>query len=196
MKNRLIFCFCIFGILFAALNISAQTVDLPDLIFQPEPMTGTDSELRVALGDTAPDFELPSISGETIRLSDYRGAKNVVLSFVPAAWTPVCSSQWPGYNLALDYFEEEDAVILGITVDNLPTLHAWTTAMGVIDFPVLSDFYPHGQVAQCYGVLRNSGVSERALFLIDKQGIIRFIDVHNINERPPLEELVNALRAL
>lgn len=182
--------------LFTTLYISAQSVELPDLIFQPEPMSGTDSELLVAVGDPAPDFELPSINRETIRLSDYRGSKNVVLSFVPAAWTPVCSSQWPGYNLALDYFEETDAVILGITVDNLPTLYAWTTAMSGIDFPVLSDFYPHGKVAKSYGILRTSGISERALFIIDKQGIIRFIDVHKINERPPLEELVNALRAL
>ncbi|MGJ8649638.1 MAG: peroxiredoxin [Opitutaceae bacterium] len=176
--------------------MSAQSVELPTLIFQPPPMSGTDSELRVAIGDIAPDFKLPSINGEVIQLSDYRGDKNVVISFVPAAWTPVCSSQWPGYNLALDYFKESDAVILGITVDNLPTLYAWTTAMSGIDFPVLSDFYPHGEVAQSYGVLRSSGVSERALFVIDKQGIIRYIDVHDINERPPLEELVNAVRAL
>lgn len=196
MKNRHTFSLSILGMIFAALYVSAQTVDLPDLIFHPEPMSGTDSKLLVAVGDKAPEFKLPSINGETIRLSDYRGVKNVVLSFVPAAWTPVCSSQWPGYNLALDYFKEEDAVILGITVDNLPTLYAWTTAMSGIDFPVLSDFYPHGKVAQSYGVLRSSGVSERALFIIDKQGIIRFVDVHNINERPPLEDLVNALRAL
>lgn len=176
--------------------LSSQTVSLPELVYQPGELSGVDSVSKLKIGDTAPDFELHSIDGKKVRLSDFRGRKNVVISFVPAAWTPVCSSQWPGYSLSIDYFKEADATILGITVDNLPTLHAWTTAMGGLDFPVLSDFYPHGAVAQKYGVLRSNGMSERALFVIDKKGIIRYIDVHNINERPPLEDLVAALKAL
>jgi len=85
---------------------------------------------------------------------------------------------------------------LGITVDNLPTLHAWTQEMGGLWFPVLSDFWPHGAVAAKYGVLRSDGTAERALFVIDKQGVIRYVDVHDINERPPLDELVRALERL
>ena len=92
----------------------------------------------------------------------------MVISFVPAAWTPVCSDQWPGYNIAKDVFDSHDAVLLGITVDNIPTLFAWTRQMGDLWFPVLSDFWPHGRVADSYGVLRGDGVSERALFVIDK----------------------------
>jgi peroxiredoxin (alkyl hydroperoxide reductase subunit C) len=117
----------------------------------------------------------------------------VVLSFVPAAWTPVCSDQWPGYNITKNIFEENEAILLGITVDNIPTLYAWTNQMGKLWFPVLSDFWPHGAVAQKYGVLRSNGVSERALIVIDKKGVLRYIDVHDINKRPPLEDLVNAL---
>ena len=117
----------------------------------------------------------------------YRGKKTVVISFVPAAWTPVCSDQWPGYNMARSLFESNDAVLLGITVDNLPTLYAWTRQMGQLWFPVLSDFWPHGEVAARYGVLRSDGVSERALFIIDKAGIIRSIMVSDINKRPDLE---------
>ena len=155
-----------------------------------------DSVLKVKEGDRAPDFTLPSISEEKVSLSQHRGKKNVVLSFVPAAWTPVCSDQWPGYNITKNIFEENEAILLGITVDNIPTLYAWTNQMGKLWFPVLSDFWPHGAVAKKYGVLRSNGVSERALFVIDKKGVLRYIDVHDINKRPPLEDLVSALEKL
>ena len=155
-----------------------------------------DSVLKVKVGDRAPEFTLPAVSGEKISLKQYREKKNVVLSFVPAAWTPVCSDQWPGYNIVKDIFDQNDAILLGITVDNIPTLFAWTNQMGQLWFPVLSDFWPHGAVAKKYGVLRSNGVTERALFIIDKKGIIRYIDVHDINKRPPLEDLVDELEKL
>ena len=165
-------------------------------IYQVGTLKPINSKLKVKVGDPAPNFILPSISGEKVSLSQFRGKKNVVLSFVPAAWTPVCSDQWPGYNIAKDIFEQNEAILLGITVDNVPTLYAWTNQMGKLWFHVLSDFWPHGGVAKKYGVLRSNGVSERALFVIDKKGIIRYIDVHDINKRPPLEDLMNALEKL
>ena len=165
-------------------------------IYNPGILKPQDSVLKVKPGDVAPDFTLPSVGGRKITLSQYRGQKNVVLSFVPAAWTPVCSDQWPGYNIVKDLFDEHDAVLLGITVDNIPTLFAWTAQMGDLWFPVLSDFWPHGNVASAYGILRSDGTSERALFIIDKKGMIRYIDVHDINKRPKLEELIQALEKL
>jgi len=165
-------------------------------IYQTGTLKPIDSVLKVKVGVQAPNFSLPSVSGEKVSLSQFRGKKNVVLSFVPAAWTPVCSDQWPGYNIAKDIFNQYDAILLGITVDNIPTLFAWTNQMGQLWFPVLSDFWPHGAVAKKYGVLRSSGVSERALFVIDKKGMIRYIDVHDINKRPPLEDLAAALEKL
>jgi len=87
-------------------------------------------------------------------------------------------------------------VLLGITVDNVPTLNAWVKAMRGLWFPVLSDFWPHGQVASSYGVLRSDGVTERALIVVDKKGVIRYIDVHDINERPDLGVLVKELEKL
>ncbi len=87
-------------------------------------------------------------------------------------------------------------MLLGITVDNVPTLYAWTKQMGQVWFPVLSDFWPHGAVAQNYGVLREDGMTERALFVIDKTGTIRYIDVHDINVTPKLEDLIKELEKL
>ena len=165
-------------------------------IYNPGLLKPTDSVLKVKVGDSAPDFSLPAVSGGRISLDQYRGKKNVVLSFVPAAWTPVCSDQWPGYNIVKDIFDTNDATLLGITVDNIPTLFAWTNQMGTLWFPVLSDFWPHGAVADRFGVLRSDGVSERALFLIDKKGVIQYIGVNDINKRPRLEILVKELERL
>jgi peroxiredoxin (alkyl hydroperoxide reductase subunit C) len=81
-------------------------------------------------------------------------------------------------------------------VDSVATLFAWTRQMGKLWFPVLSDFWPHGQVADRYGVLRSDGVSERALFIIDKQGVLRYAYVDDINKRPDLKLLVTELRKL
>jgi alkyl hydroperoxide reductase subunit AhpC len=158
------------------------------------------SETTLKVGDKAPDFTLPAVKGGSMSLGQFMGRKNVVLSFVPAAWTPVCTYQWPVYDMAKEIFDDNDAVLLGITVDNIPTLYAWTRAIAHSKegfwFPVLSDFYPHGQVAKKYGVLRQEGFAERALFVIDKKGIIRFMDIHDINERPPLTQLQKALQLL
>ena len=174
----------------------AGSEQFKDMIYDSGKLKPVDSRTTFAVGDNAPDFSLPSLSGEKVTLSQFRGKKNVVISFVPAAWTPVCSEQWPGYNIIKDVFDAGDAILLGITVDNIPTLHAWTEQMGGVWFPVLSDFWPHGKVAEEYGILRSGGTSERALFVIDKQGVLRYVDVHDINERPDLEILVREIGKL
>lgn len=174
----------------------AQEQGFKTMIYDPGQLKPVDSQLKVKVGDPAPPFSLPSLTAETISLAQYKGTRNVVISFVPAAWTPVCSDQWPGYNIAKAIFEQYDAILLGITVDNLPTLYAWTRQMGELWFPVLSDFWPHGEVAQQFGVLRTDGTAERALFVIDKAGIIRYLAVSDINRRPNLKDIVDALEAI
>ena len=200
MQKKTLTHYILTTVVLSILGLSPMAYALSDAfkenIYKMENLKPVDSKLRVKVGVRAPDFALPSVAGERNTLSQYRGKKHVVLSFVPAAWTPVCSDQWPGYNIAKDIFEQNDAILLGITVDNIPTLFAWTNQMGKLWFSVLSDFWPHGAVAKKYGVLRSNGVSERALFVIDKQGIIRHIDVHDINKRPPLEDLMEALEKL
>jgi len=194
-KGMISLCMGIFMLLSVA-SVFGASEQFKGKIYNQGLLKPVDSKTNLKAGVMAPDFTLPSVSGEKITLSQYRGKKNVVISFVPAAWTPVCSDQWPGYNITKSFFEKYDAVLLGITVDNIPTLFAWTQEMGNLWFPVLSDFYPHGAVAKKYGILRSTGVSERALFVIDKKGIIRHIDVHDINKRPPFEALVRELEKL
>lgn len=196
MNGRWIFWAAI--ILLAGICLTAQSQKdfLKEHVYNPGLLKPVDSSLKVQVGQKAPDFELPSVSGKRISLSQYRCQKHVVLSFVPAAWTPVCSDQWPGYNIAQELFAQCNAELLGITVDNIPTLFAWTKEMGTLWFPVLSDFWPHGRVAERYGVLRTDGTSERALFIIDKAGILQFAQVSDINKRPRLEELIQALEEL
>ena len=176
--------------------VFAQSEELKKNIYNPGNLKPRDSILKVKAGQPAPDFTLPAVSGKKISLSDYRGNRNVVLSFVPAAFTPVCSGQWPGYNIVQDMFDESDAILLGITVDNIPTLHARTRQMGKLWFEVLSDFWPHGSVADTYGVLRSDGLSERALFFIDKEGVISAIMVMDINHRPDLEACAVELKKM
>ncbi|EGL82633.1 alkyl hydroperoxide reductase/ Thiol specific antioxidant/ Mal allergen [Caldalkalibacillus thermarum TA2.A1] len=108
----------------------------------------------------------------------------------------------PSYEDDLPRFEEHDTQVLGISVDSVFSHKAWAKSLGGITYPLLADFYPHGEVSKKYGVFRDNpdepayGASERALFIIDKQGIIRFIDVHPIDEQPDNEELFEVLRKL
>lgn len=181
---------------FITIHGHAKNVTLHDSMYNPGTLKPVDSTLKVTVGQIAPDFTLKTIGGDNITLSSFRGKQRVVLSFVPAAWTPVCSDQWPGYNISKELFKKHDTLLLGITVDNIPTLHAWVKQMGSLWFDVLSDFWPHGQVADTYGVLRSDGTAERALVFIDKEGKISDLMVTDINVRPPLEEVVAALKAM
>ena len=189
----IVFC-CLVALTCTQNTLLAKNVTKIDYIYDPGVLRPIDSQLKIVVGELAPDFSLPSILGGNITLKQYRGNKNVVLSFVPAAWTPVCSDQWPGYNIAQKLFDDQDAVLLGITVDNIPTLHAWVQEMGPLWFDVLSDFWPHGGVASTYGVLRSDGTADRALVFIDKEGVVKEVIVTDINVRPELEDLVAALK--
>lgn len=196
MKSYTQFILLILVVFFTASTALAAAGPFTEFIYDPGKLKATDSTLKVKAGQEAPDFTLSAITGKTVTLSHFRNKHNVVLSFVPAAWTPVCSGQWPGYNIAKDFFDAHDAVLLGITVDNIPTLHAWTLQMGKLWFDVLSDFWPHGAVADSYGVLRGDGTAERALVFIDKKGIVTGAYVSDINVRPPLEFVVAELAKL
>lgn len=175
---------------------SGSSEALKDNVYDPGKLKLIDSVLAVKVGERAPNFTLPSVKGERISLNQFYGKRNVVISLVPAAWTPVCSEQWPGYSVVRNVFSETAAVLLGDTVDNIPTLDAWIKQMGKVWFHVLSDFWPHGAVAKRYGVLRSDGVAERALFIVDKEGIIRFIQVSDINRTSDVSVCATELKKL
>lgn len=148
------------------------------------------------VGDEAPDFTLRSAAGETFTLSERRGTKNVVLAFFPAAFSSTCSAQMPSYEAELERFQSYDTQVVGISMDGLASLRAWAKQIGVT-FPLLADFYPQGRVVDAYGVRHAAGMPERALFIIDKQGIIRWIHVHRpTGEVPDAEEMFDILRKL
>ncbi len=153
----------------------------------------------VEVGDMAPDFTLGSHLDryKKVRLADFRGKKNVVLAFHPLAFTPVCSAQMPAYEADLKSFADADAEVLSVSIDSQAAKAAWAASMGGISYDLLSDFEPKGAVAKSYGVYRDAdGFSERALFVIDKNGKIAYKKVHNIPDQPGNEEVFNALRTL
>jgi len=148
------------------------------------------------VGDTAPDFTLGTENREKWRLSDFRGKKNVVLAFVPFAFSSVCSVQLPSYEAELSRFKDFDTEIVSITMDNAYALNAWAKSMHT-SFPLLSDFYPQGQVVDLYGLRHERGMPERAVVVIDKEGIIRYIEVlDSPGDMPDNKDLFEVLRKL
>ena len=120
----------------------------------------------------APDFALPDGNKKQVKLSDFKG-KNVVLAFYPADWSPVCTSELALIQETLDEIRALNAEVVGISVDNVWSHKAWAEKQH-LKCPLLSDFWPHGDVAKKYGVFREKdGISERALFFIDGAGKIR-----------------------
>ena len=151
---------------------------------------------KVKVGDLAPDFTLEDQTGADVTLSSFRGKKHVALIFHPLAFTSICNVQMPGYSKERQTFEGLSAQVLGISVDSVPAHRAWAEYLGGIDYPMLADFYPHGEVSKKYGVLRPDGVSERATFVIDKDGVIRHFEIHEIGILPDQNKLVEILRKL
>jgi peroxiredoxin len=150
--------------------------------------------MALKAGDEAPDFELRSHRGGTVKLSDLRG-KQVVIAFHPLAFTPVCATQMCGYQSDLGRFEAANAVVLGISVDAQPAKAAWAKSLGEISFDLLSDFHPQGAVAQKYGVYREKdGISERAIFVVGKDGRIAWSKVYDIPQQPNNADVFGVLK--
>lgn len=151
----------------------------------------------LSIGNIAPDFELPNQHwGQTVKLSDFRGKKNVVVAFHPLTFTPVCSTQMQNYEASKADFDAAGAHILSISCDAGPSQKAWADSLGGISYDLLCDFHPKGAVAESYGVMRADGIPERAIFVVDKKGAIAWAAKYDIPQQPPQEDLLNVLKAL
>ena len=151
--------------------------------------------MALEAGKQARDFSLNTTPDQRVSLREFRG-RNVVLAFYPADWSPVCSDQLPIYSELMPEFHELNAEVLGISVDGVWSHLAFAKQRN-LRFPLLSDFEPKGEVARMYDVYRKGeGVSERALFVIDREGMIRWSYVSPIGVNPGADGILDALERL
>ena len=147
----------------------------------------------ITQGDNAFDFQLKDQNGKTFRLSKMKG-KRVLLSFHPLAWTSVCAKQMKSLEKSKKRFDAMNAVAVGISVDSVPCKNAWAKSLGVNATRLLSDFWPHGGVAQQYGLFRDhDGFAGRANILVDEDQRVIFIKIYPILQLPDIEEIFQVL---
>jgi len=150
----------------------------------------------LTVGSAAPDFTLHDQNRQLVSLSDFYGAKSVLLVFFPLAFTGICQGELDQIRDHLPDFENDDTAVLAISVGPAPTHKVWATNSGFL-FPVLSDFWPHGAVSQAYGVFNDdAGVANRGTFLVDRSGTIRFAEMKQPGEARDQRVWTEALEAL
>ena len=158
-------------------------------------------ETIVPAGESAPDFDLPVLVGgvkKRFHLREQLAEKNVVLAFYPLNWEPVSARQLVEYQAERERLLGGDAEVVGISVDSIMNTTEWERELGPFDFPLCSDFWPHGEVSRAYGVFRDRdpyrGASERAIVVVERSGRILLSKVYGLEELPPLSEVFEALR--
>jgi alkyl hydroperoxide reductase subunit AhpC len=153
--------------------------------------------MSAQIGEQAPDFTLPSVHEGDISLSQYRGEKYVILSFHVFDFTAGWTTQATSFRQFNSQFEEKNAQVLGISCDQINAHRAWTTALGGLPYPELSDWHPKGKVSQAYDVWNEErGASQRAVLVVDKQGVIRFRETYTPGVLPNPQEILAALEGL
>jgi peroxiredoxin len=164
-------------------------------IISPRSQPRGNGPTALPAGTPAPDFALKSTPDQTVKLNEFRG-RPVVLAFYPADWSPVCGDQMGLYNEMLSEFEDLDAELLGISVDG-PWCHAAFSRDRKLHFPLLADFEPKGEISRLYGVYRPSdGTSERALFVINAEGVVHWSYVSPVGVNPGAAGILSALEEL
>ncbi|MFC7884179.1 peroxiredoxin [Streptomyces sp. NPDC057376] len=152
--------------------------------------------MALQVGDKAPDFELKDNHGATVRLSDFHGQKNVVLLFYPFAFTGVCTGELCEVRDNLPRFSDRDTQVLAVSNDSIHTLRVFAEQEG-LEYPLLSDFWPHGNVSRDYGVFdEDKGCAVRGTFIIDREGVVRWTVVNGLPDARDLDEYVKALDTL
>ncbi|CAL9586626.1 MULTISPECIES: peroxiredoxin [unclassified Streptomyces] len=152
--------------------------------------------MAIQVGDKAPDFELKDNHGRTVKLSDFRGEQNVVLLFYPFAFTGVCTGELCEVRDNLPKFADRATQVLAVSNDSIHTLRVFAEQEG-LEYPLLSDFWPHGEVSRAYGVFdEDKGCAVRGTFVIDKEGVVRWTVVNGLPDARDLNEYVKALDTL
>ncbi|ROP37740.1 peroxiredoxin [Saccharothrix texasensis] len=150
----------------------------------------------VEVGAQAPDFTLNDYNKQPVTLSSFRGERNVLLVFYPFAFSGICTGELCQVRDELAAYEDENVQVIGVSVDTPFSLKAWAAQEGY-QFPLLSDFWPHGQVAQAYGVFNEqAGLANRGTFLIDLAGVVRYAEVNGPGEPRDQEAWKKAVAAL
>jgi peroxiredoxin (alkyl hydroperoxide reductase subunit C) len=160
--------------------------------------------MALCRGDRAPEFELPAVKGRerfVFRSKDYLGRMLLVVTFHPLDWTPTCESQVPILNGMRGMFEAAGAQVIDISVDSIESHIAWQEQeIGTMHFPLCSDYYPPAEVTQKFGILREEppvpGISERAAFVIDRKGMVRYAQVYPIDQLPDLQGLLGEVKKI
>lgn len=152
--------------------------------------------MAIEVGSPAPEFSLKNQHGELVSLSDFRGEKNVVLVFYPFAFTGVCTGELCSLERELPSFQNDDVQILAVSNDSPFTLRVFAEKEG-LEYPLLSDFWPHGEVSRAYGVFdEEKGCAVRGTFVIDKQGVVRWTVVNGLPDARDQQEYLKALQAI
>jgi peroxiredoxin len=152
--------------------------------------------MPVEVGQEAPDFTLKDQNREDVTLSSFRGQKSVLLVFFPFAFSGICTSELCQVRDELPSFEGDEVQVVGISVDHPFALKSWAAQEGYL-FPLLSDFWPHGEVAKTYGVFNDvAGMANRGTFLVDKSGVVRFAEVNQPGEKRDQSAWHEAMAAL
>jgi peroxiredoxin len=155
-----------------------------------------DTEKIMNVGDPFKDFSLEDQNEEIFTLSKFKG-RRVLLSFHPLAWTSVCSKQMKSLEKNREAFDSLNTVAVGVSVDTVPSKRAWAKSLRIKKTRLLSDFWPHGKVAEAYGLFRNEyGTSKRANVIIDENQKIAFFKVYPSGQLPDVKEIIDALKKL
>ncbi|MFC1979102.1 redoxin domain-containing protein [Chloroflexota bacterium] len=148
------------------------------------------------VGELAPDFLLKDQNGNDVKLSEIKG-KRVLLSFHPLAWTEICAQQMQSLESNKPFFDSLNTIAVGISVDSVPCKKAWADSLNITKVQLLSDFWPHGEVAAAYGIFRGkNGFSERANIILDVDHKAAFIKIYEISKLPDITEIIEALKQM
>ncbi|MGB8780731.1 MAG: redoxin domain-containing protein [Candidatus Bathyarchaeia archaeon] len=153
-------------------------------------------ERKLKVGDNSKDFSLPDQDEQEFTLSKFKG-KRVLLSFHPAAWTSVCAEQMKSLEHNKKIFDSLNTIAVGVSVDTVPSKKAWAKSLRIKHTRLLSDFWPHGKVAELYGIFRTKeGFSERANIIIDESQKIVFFKIYKLGQLPDIREIIDFLKKM